>query len=172
MTNKSVRGDYSPNPFYFIEHNEEYALSRIVAFTQDVNQLKTLFKEIIEYFPQEIDVLFKILDGNDFDRFHGIIEKYKLLVTLNKFEEFVFEDGSFQLCIKFPDNDEYVALDEHGVLFIYSLDEFFINKLEKNNFIARKEEMIFLKPHYHHMIKDSEIFAQKFIEELELEEVE
>ena len=167
-----MRENYNPNPFYFVEYNEEYSYSRIVSFTQNNIQLKKIFIEVIEYFPQEIEILLKVPKDKDYKRYYGSIEKYKLTVALEKYEEFVLEDGSYQLCIKNPNNDENIALDEHGILFIYSTNDVYINLLEKNNYISLKEELIYAKPHFHQFIKDSEIYLNRFIKELELEEVE
>ena len=90
---------------------------------------------------------------------------------MRKNEPFIFSDGAHQLCIRDMNSDEVLALDEQGILFVYSEAPHILELLERNGFENRKEELLYDVPHLHIWTQESRELAEKLIEALNLERV-
>jgi hypothetical protein len=166
---KACLDGYNPLPFYFKQKYEQGL--RYVAWTSNLPQLKQLVYDIINSFSENLEILLKIsLEDNpeEFQRYYTKIRKNDLISLMKQNELYIFSDGNHQLCIKRSDTGEYMALDDHDILFIYSDSQTNTDILKNNNFENREEKLIFDSGHWHIRPKDSEKLAEKLIKELNL----
>src|SRR5205809_6875976 len=126
---KAVREDYGPPPFFF---REEYQPGehRWAAWTSALADLKALFFRVLECFPEEVDVLLKVEVDNasprdPWQRYCGTCSLEALVGVTRAHEELVFRDGGSQLCVRCAGGSDYLALDEHGIFFLYTEEEGF-----------------------------------------------
>lgn len=170
---KAVVEAYSPKPFFF--KDEEDFGTRYVAWTSGLAQLKQLVHAILKEFPEEIEILFKLqLDSekDKFKRYHGYLSKTLLLEVIHEYELYIFSDGMHQLCVRRKDTGEYFAIDDHGILFIYSDSEDTVDLCLENGFENRNEKLFFEQPHWHYSPSDSDNIRDIVIEKLSLKAVE
>lgn len=170
---KAIVKGYNPKPFFFKE--EANFGSRYVAWTSDLNQLKNLVYTILQEFPEELDILFKQQKESktdEFNRYHGYVSKILFTDILQEYELYLFSDGFHQLCVRREDTGEYIALDDHGILFIYSDSEHIAKICLNNNFENRNEKLIFKQPHWHYSPAGSEKTKDIVIQKLSLKAVD
>ena len=164
--------EYNPDPFFF---RQKYSGGfRLVAWTSKLRQLKKLVYSILDTFPENVDILLKIRDENyinKWHRYHSSANLNRLIETMKRNETFVFSDGDNQLCVKRPDTDEYITLDDHGVLFIYSESEQFVDICQRNGFTRKRRKLFYTNGHWHICPEDSESLGRKIIKELKLRPV-
>jgi hypothetical protein len=165
---------YNPNAFFFKQEYSEG--TRFVAWTPTLSQLKALVYDILKIFASDLEILLKVrIRGKDdeaWNRYYGEIEHSKLTDVLKNNELYVFQDGEHQLCVRDTGSGEYIALDDHDTLFIYSDFEQVMAICKKNGFENREEKLISETGHWHCELKDSAVLCQKLINALSLEPVE
>ncbi len=149
---KAYREGYNPSPFVFQEASKEG--TRVVAWTADLSQLKSALLAILDRFPPMVEVLFKTETGAERERdgwrrFLATVQRRTLVELLKASEELIFSDGGSMLCIRSSTTSEYVALNEHGILFVYSSDPSYIRVCEELGFEQRSNELLFEGPHWH-----------------------
>ena len=157
---------YDPPPFFFRE--EFQGNVRLVAWTSRLDHLKSAFYRIIESFPETVEVLFKVKidspdDADEWHRYYGRIAHGTLESGIRANELCVFQDGGNQLCVRIPDTPEYIALDDHNILFVYSQRPSFRQALVESGLKEQANPLLFEKPHWHVMPKDSDIHRERFI---------
>jgi hypothetical protein len=173
LKSRSWDANYSPGAFFF--RHKYSGGSRLVAWTSDLSQLKKLVYSILDTFPEDVEVLLKARDEEFSDNFHRYYASAKLdevTEAIRQNEAFVFSDGSQQFCIKRPDTDEHIALDDHGILFIYSDSKRFVELCRDYGFRRKKRKLIYANGHWHIRPGDSQNLAKKLIKELGLASVE
>jgi hypothetical protein len=169
---KAWSREYEETPFFF-EQNVK-AGHRIIAWAEDSKLTRKAFYTIFESFPQVIEVLLKIefRDSAEakplWSRYHGIIDRWQVTKVIQENEVYVFSDGAHQLCFKIPQNDRYVAFDEHGIFFLYSPTAEDAKNFRSLGFESRYAEPIFSKPHFHHAPPEPEKLEMKFVTQLGL----
>ncbi len=172
-----VEEEYAPSPFF---HEEVYYLedettsTRIVAWSEDLAQMRRLFFRILKTFTPTVEVLLKVYVDEDengentiWDHYYADMEHDRLIRGVTDNEAFVFRDGGHQLCVRDLDTDEYIALDDHGLLFLYSEDPVYYGLFRECGFELREDEIIYMLPHYHSMLEDDA--CDRFIRGLGLE---
>ena len=90
---------------------------------------------------------------------------------MKKNEFYIYSDGMHQLCIRDFNTDEYIALDDHDILFIYSNSQENVRILKNNNFEKRKEKLLMDLGHWHREPKDSKKLVEVLIKEMNLEKI-
>jgi len=118
---KAFEDKYAPSPFYFRQKYDNGF--RYVAWTPRIGQLKQVIYDIIDNLSENLGILLKIgFEGNsdEFHRYYGEVTKANLMPIIKQHELYIFSDGGHQLCVRDLDTEEYIALDEHDILFIYS----------------------------------------------------
>ncbi len=92
---KALNQSYSHHPFFFKERRKQG--TRFVAWIPNLSQLKLIFCDLLKHFPQSVEVLFKITDGEidpkKWRRFYGISEQSGLRKAILLNEKVVFQDG-------------------------------------------------------------------------------
>ena len=173
---KAVVSDYSPAPFFYAQTSPSGAV-RWVAWSEDVRQTQRLVYDVLRLFSPHALVLLKVdkqdvPDGPVWTRYHGDAPLAKVVEAIRANEPFVFQDGYTQLCVRDDDTEEYIALDEYGLLWIYADDGRFAEVCRKNGFEERPEELISDRGHYRRTSPDSEEQRERFLSALNLQEVE
>ena len=171
---KAIREGYSPNPFTFRQVSEHG--TRVVAWTGNIQQLKRGLLAALERFPDTVEILLKTetdaaSERGGWRRFLGMTDKPTLVDLASACEQLVFSDGGSILCIRRVDTGEYLALDEHGILFVYSSDTAFMRVLEQIGFERRVEALLYEAAHWHIRPPKCEEQEQWFIDRLGLEYV-
>lgn len=147
---KAYREGYEPRPFAFRQIYSEG--TRVAAWTADLGQLRRLLLAVLDEFPGDVEILFKTKTGaeeDDWQRYVGGVRKSALIDLLGPCEELVLSDGRSMLCVRRPDTREYLARDEHGILFLYLEGPRCLELCEQLGFENRVEEPIFAAPHWH-----------------------
>lgn len=172
---KAVREGYAPAPFVF-EQVSETGETRFVAWTGDIDQFKKLVYAVLSRLPREVEVLFKTetnaaSERDGWVRFCGIVALDELVAAIQAAEELVFHDGGSMLCAKDLETDEYIALDEHGTLFIYSDDRAYLGLCEQVGLENRENELINAQGHWQVRPKHHEEQGKQFVQWLNLKYV-
>jgi hypothetical protein len=175
-TLKARAEDYEPTAFYFVQTSES-AGNRVVAWTPDPAQMKELFYAAVGEFDEGVRLLFKTTDPDadgekEWSRYYSECERKEFIEVVQKFEDVVFSDGFNQLCVRELDYSDYIALDEHSILYFYSDNAAFPAICERLGFEKRFESLISSRPHFQREIDDLHSRRKKFIQELRFELIE
>jgi len=174
---KAIREGYSPAPFFFHQEYEPGKM-RWIAWTSSLPQLKELFYRAVRCFPNDVQVLLKLQQAERADpvtgpwqRYHGNCLLEKLIAVIEENEDQVFTDGGSQLCVMPGEGGDYIALDEHGIFFLYTDNEEFRNLFAELGYKDRSQELLWDAGHWHYRPGDNEKWLP-FIEQLGLQAVE
>jgi hypothetical protein len=138
--------------------------------------LKQLFYRILQTFTTNVEILLKIekeckSGEQQWNRYYGEVSIDRLQKIIKSNEKYVFQDGSNQLCVKRSDTGEYIVLDDHGILFIYSGSLCFAELCKEAGLEERLEKLIYASGHWHRSPKDADKLANKFIRDLGLKPI-
>ncbi len=165
---KCASKDFKTSPFYLIQ--TDGSNKRFIASFQDelkIKQFLTLFIDLTSEFLQ-----IKIRDFDDKENpldFEGVATKSKLKSTLVDFEELVLHDGYHDLMLRRPETGDYISFDEHGLVFIYSQDDY-SDILEGLGLTHNpNEKLIYNYDHWHYRPANGRQELNKLIKELELD---
>lgn len=167
---KASHPDYNPAPFFFVERNSEGNV-RLVAWTGEIDQLRTSFRRVIDGWEDTLDVLFKTEQNpetGDWTRYYGRLSAPKFKDAIPTFDEIIFRDGGSVLCVKDARSGDYLALDQNGILFVYSNDPGFVPKFKELGFEMRKNKLIDEKAHWNVHPKNAGAKRKLFVEHLGL----
>ena len=175
---KAVAEGYSPSPFFFRDEHPS-GVARWVAWPGSIEGLRDLFYSVISVFPDEVDVLFKVRQWDEGEsgeevwrRFHGTCNLDRLVEVVSEHEGMVFQDGHLQLCVMCGGGGDYLAIDDHGLFFLYTEDDGFATVCHDLGWEERRDELLGQQPHFH---GSSDAFAEergRFIDQLGLRAVE
>ena len=174
---KAAIKDFHPQDFYYFDQTtfDGNEISRFIAYTQDDEKLILLIKNILNLFSDNLEVLVKVQKKvdkkDDWDKYFCEIEKSDLFKEIDNNKEYIIHDGSNQFYVKDPESGDYVALDDHGVFFIYSQNIKYEEILEVMSFERNQNVTIFEKPHSHVLLSNSDELLHKMIETFNLEAV-
>jgi len=101
----------------------------------------------------------------------GVSRLGLLIEVMRSVEERVFQDGGSMICVRRPETEEYIALDEHGTLFIYSSDSGYLSLCEQLGFENRENELLDAAPHWHVRPAHYKTQSRPFIKTLGLKHV-
>lgn len=165
---KCASKDFKTSPFYLIQSNG--ANKRFVVSFQDGEKIKQFLTLFIDNTSDELQI--KIRDFDDHENpidFSGQTTKSKLKTTLNKYKEVVLHDGYHDLMLRRPETGDYIAFDEHGLVFIYTQDNY-SDTLEKFGLTYRvNEKLIYQFDHWHYRPSNGRQDLKNLINELGLE---
>lgn len=173
---KAIREDYSPEPFFFRQEYEPGA-ERWVAWTNTQDRLRELYYRVLDCFPSMVEILCKLeregqveQGGDPWLRYHGVCQLDNLTSAIRKNEDWVFQDGGSQLCVRCAGGGDYLVLDEHGILFFYSDDNGFRDLCQELGFEERAEPLLYESGHWHYRAGRNESW-EPFLRQLGLHAV-
>lgn len=176
-TGKSIKAwakEYEESPFFF-EQDSRHG-RRLVAWSEQSDQVKSAFYALLKLLPSAVGVLLKVSAGKTdskplWFRYHGNVDREDLQKVVRQNESYVFSDGMHQLCFRDPDTGHYFALDDHGILFVYEPTDADADVFRSLGFEKKYAEPLYSAFHYHRQLNDSENLKAKLIRELGLVEI-
>ena len=114
---KAWAKEYEEAPFFFEQKTDRG--TRLIAWSDEPKQTQRAFYALVESLPWEVEVLLKICVGRDsadkalWSRYHGTLDRSRLIKAIQANERYVFSDGMHQLCLKDSErkNIPFVCLD-------------------------------------------------------------
>lgn len=170
---KAWAKEYEEAPFVF-EQESEFG-NRLVAWSEEPKMNRNAFYGLVKLLPKKLAVLVKISAGSNdggepiWSRFHGEVDRKKVINVIEQNEIYVFSDGMHQLCLKDPASDRYLAYDDHGIFFVYSPTAADKELFQELGFEQRFAQPIYSMPHFQHVPPNPEGLEMKFISELGIE---
>lgn len=158
FSSKASAPAYAPAPFYFLQTTLA-GEKRYAAWSGKRTQMRAAVEGLLAEFPETVLVLFKAEEGtrgHDADgwtRYFGEASRAALQQAIADYERTTYEDGATQLLVRREDTGEYFALDQCGVLFIYSEAEKYADLLRSLGFENRTEPLLTEIPHWTHYFK-------------------
>ncbi len=164
---KCAAKDFKTSPFYLIQSNGTD--KRFVASFQNREKISRFLTLFINNSSDELQI--KIRDFDDRENpidFIGKATKSKLMTTLDNYNEVVLHDGYHDLMLRRPESGDYIVFDEHGLIFIYSKDNY-SEILENFGLLYNaKEKLIYEFDHWHYRPANGRLELKEFISELNL----
>lgn len=169
MTEKPIKcaaNGFVKNPFYLIQSNGEE--KRFVASFQDKKGIQHFLNEFIG---QSEKIQIKIRDFDDPENpidYNGQASQLKVKEILDKYE-FIFHNGFHVLMLRIPENGDYIAFDEHGLIFIYADKDY--SMILKNYGLSHDEnaKLIYEVDHWHYSKTTDKEDLKILIDEIGLE---
>lgn len=163
---KSISTFFTAAPFYFIEPMG--GGKRFVASFQDKAKTKTF---LLNFFETANEIYVKIRNYENYEKrveFVGKVTKQKLRDALEKYETLIFHDGYHDLMIRLPKTEEYVAFDEHGLVYVYTQNDY--SGILNDFGLAYKpaEKLIYEFDHWHYGPPNAKENLVQLIKELGL----
>lgn len=165
---KCASQEYKAAPFFLIQSNGSD--KRFVVSFQDVEKIKLFFSSFLNS-SKRFQV--KIRDYKDYENpidFSGATSQGKLAEILISYRDIIFHDGYHDLMIRNPDTGEYIAFDEHGLLFIYTTKNYSDILTKMSLEYKANEKLIYEVGHWHYRPANGGENLHKLIEELELQQ--
>jgi hypothetical protein len=164
---KCASRDFTKSPFYLIQINNSE--KRYVVSFQDIEKIRSFILHFAGKAKGDLQI--KIRDfsdrGNPVD-YTGTVTLEKLKEVLEAYEELLFHNGYHDLMLRLPESGEYIAFDEHGLMFIYTRGEY-KPLLESMNIPFKPEEkLIYEFDHWHYSPANGKEDLRKLITELNL----
>ena len=156
------------DPFYLIQSNGSD--KRYVISLHDPEKIKLLLFNFIRK-SRYLDLKVRDMKSpeNPTD-YVGMLRRKKLLSILEKYDEFLFDNGNFEFMARISRTGEYIVFDDHGLLFIYSKKDYqsFIESID----IAYQEDqkLIYEFNHWHHGDEDHHEKLMNFVNALGMHE--
>jgi hypothetical protein len=91
--------------------------------------------------------------------------------AIEEYEDVVLLDGGSQLCVRANDGSEYLAIDDHGLLYFYSESNWFGELCRDCEFRDEVRPLIMTAPHWHYRPAHAEERWGQFIRRLNLDAV-
>lgn len=167
---KCFSGKYKASPFYLIQSNG--ADQRYVASFQKVQTINDFILHFAATASGKLQLKIRDLDDRDLQKeFLGILTKSELSTLLETFQSLIFHDGYHELMIRIPESGDYIAFDEHGLVFIYSNDDFSAI-LKKSGLQYRPNEaFIYEFDHFHVRPANAKADLERLVNEWKLETI-
>ncbi len=164
---KCVSKDFTSNPFFLIQYNGFQ--KRFLASFQNKENIKQFLTLFIDQSVDELQVkIYDIEDSACPKEYEGVTTKAKLKDALQQYEEVVFHNGFHDLMIRHPETGDYIAFDEHGMIFIYTQEDYFSILEDFGLAYKSNEKLIEEFDHWHYKSQDDVLNLQSLIIELGL----
>lgn len=176
MPIKSVSPDNKRDNMFFREITKEY--KRLSIQTDSEEKIQEILLLFLSKCVDPVDILVKVHSG-EYTKEDEIIWNYylgnsyrkELLQEITKFHNSIYHDGNFQFLVKDPKTQEYLCLDDHGILFLYMENyEEILNLINGFLEVDSFSEYITGGQHWHYRFKDAEKYLDELIKQLKLTE--
>lgn len=169
MTNRPIKAtssEFNPDDYFLIQTNEDD--KRYIISSQNKEKLHKIITDFLEQINDTVQIQLVVINEEDEEQFFGDLNKNETLTILSKHSEVIFHHGFHDLMLRNPESGDYIAFDEHGLIFIYSNLDFrdYLNKLEIQ--YLPNEKIIYELNHLHYSIPNGNKLLNKLIEDLRL----
>lgn len=165
---KCASRDFTTTPFFLLETNGSDKCF-VASFRSMVN-IKEFLRSFIDQSNGDLQI--KIRDYENSKQptnFDGQADKALLQITLDTFETVIFYDGYHDFMIRRPETGDYVVFDEHGLLFIYTQDDYSDTLLHYGLVAKTSEKLIYEFAHWHYRPPGGREELKKLITTLRLQ---
>jgi len=165
---KCASAEYTAKPFHLIQANETDR--RYVISFQDIEKIKAFIFAFIDSASEKVAV--KLRDNDDPDQptdYDSDVKPQHLKNVINTFEETVFYDGYTDLMIRLHESGDYVVFDQHGLVFVYTHDDYSEVLQQLENPFNPNEQLIYEVSHWHIRPAKARENLVEFIRELGLQ---
>lgn len=164
---KCVSKDFTSNPFFLIQYNGSQ--KRFLAFFQNKEKIKQFLTLFIDQSVDDVQVkIYDVEDINNPKEHEGSVTKVKLKAAIKQYEEVVFHNGRHDFMIRQPETDDYIVFDEHGMIFIYTQDDYTTILENFGLSFQPNKKLIESFNHWHYSSQNHGMNLQSFIASLEL----
>lgn len=164
---KSASNEYKVSPFYCIETSG--TTKRYIASLQDEQRIFDFILKFFRICETEIELTIKNLSNPDSPiEYTGKKSVSDAFKAFTRYSGLLLHDGYQELVIKNPATGDYLVYDDHGLLFIYSDDDYesmFIRLALEHR---PDQKMIYDFPHWHIGISDGATQLKGLIDLLQL----
>jgi len=170
MSNQPIKvasNEFTNEPFYLIQSNGTER--RYVVSLRDKVRVRTLLAGFINQSKNEIQI--KIRDSDNPEKpidYSGSLGKAKLHELMTKHEDVIFHNGYHDLMFRNPNSGDYVTFDEHGLIFIYTNQDYsgILKNLEAE--YKPDEKLVYEFNHWHYSLPDGQEKLADMINDFEL----
>lgn len=164
---KSESADSVKDPFYLIQSNGPN--KRYVLSLRDKTKISTFMAGFIDETESEVQIRIRDLDElENPTEYSGEANKSRLHEMMAKHDEVIYHHGKYDFMLRNPDTGDYIAFDEHGLLFIYT-DQDYSEALDNLGAEHRPDEsLIYEFDHWHIGLPDGQEKLEALIKELDL----
>ena len=170
MSNKPIKAaskEFTDKPFYLIESNG--AEKRYVVSLIDKTKIRTLLAGFINQSKHSVEIKVIDLDSPDHPTdYSGELSKSRLHELMTEHEDVIFHNGYHDLMFRNPDTGDYIAFDEHGLIFIYTNEDYsaILKNLEAE--YRPNEKLIYELNHWHYCLPEGQKKLAEMIKGFEL----
>jgi hypothetical protein len=166
---KCASKDYTIDSFYLLQIRGTE--KRYVIELHDKIRIRTLLAGFINNAQSFVQLKIRDLDNaNNIIDYSGEIDKKRLHNIMTECEDVIFHNGYHDLMIRNPKSGDYVVFDEHGLIFIYTDEDY--TKILKNLGAEYRpnEKLIYQYEHWHYLMPNGREKLAELIGKLELEQ--
>lgn len=170
MSNQPIKAtskEFTTDPFYLIQSNGSD--KRYVVSLKDKVRIRTLLAGFINQSKSSIQIKVRDLDNPEKPiEYNGELDKSTLHRLMTQHEDVIFHYGYHELMLRNPDSGNYIAFDDHGLVFIYTNQDYL--EILKNLGAEYKpdEKLIYQINHWHYCLPDGREKFAEMIEEFQL----
>lgn len=164
---KAVSKEFTNKPFYLIQSNGTY--KRFVVSLKDKVRIKTLLSGFINQSQNNVQIKLRDLDNPKKPiEYSGLLSKSKLHELMTIHEDVIFYNGYHDLMFRNPDSGDYLAFDEHGLIFIYTNQDYsgVLKNLEAE--YKSDEKLIYEFNHWHYCLPEGQKKLADMIKDFKL----
>ncbi len=170
MSNRPIKAaskEFNNEPFYLIQSNGQE--KRYVVALRDKIRIRTLLAGFINQATNEIQLKISDLDNpsRPVDYF-GSSSKSKLHELMTKHEDVIFHNGYYDLMLRNPDSGDYIVFDEHGLIFIYTNQDYLETLKNLEAKFKPEEKLIYEFNHWHYCLPEGREKLADMIKDFEL----
>ena len=164
---KAIAEEFTKEPFYLIQQNGNN--KRYVVSLKNKMSIRILLAGFINQSEDLVEVKIRNVENEKRPmEYSGIVNKSKLHSLMTEHESVIFHHGYHDFMIRNPYTGDYVAFDEHGLVFIYSLEDYSDTLTNLQAAYRENEKLIFEFRHMHYSLPEGDKKLQKLINDLEL----
>ncbi len=171
MSNQPIKAaskEFTNESFHLIQsHGVD---KRYVVSLSDKIRIRTLLAGFINQSKNEIQIKIRDVDNPEKPiNYSGTLNKSKLHELMTKHEDVIFHNGYHDLMLRNPETGDYIAFDEHGLIFIYTNQDYSEVLKNLNAEYKPEEKLIYEYNHWHYCLPKGQEKLAEMIKDFELE---